>query len=425
MPIKNVLRPVALAAAVALGAAACGGGGDGGGGDDGGGGGGGGRVDGTLKLGYVLPETGQLAFLGDPQIAATQYGINQINEAGGVLGEEIPEVVASDEAGDEAVANQSASRVINENADAIIGAAASGMTGAIVDSVTGAGVLQCSGSNTSAALSDVEDNGFYFRTSPSDELQGVVLAETVIADGHTNVAVVGRADDYGQGLVEQTAAALEEAGATVATQTTYDPNAQNFDAPVQEIASAEPDAAVLVSFEEGVQILQGMIEAGVGPQDIGVYGADGLAQEDLASSVSEDNPGVLAGMKGTAPGANNPEFFDELNSFQEDLDTTQFAPEVFDCVTLIGLGAVAAETDDPAQIKEQIVGLTKDGEKCESFGDCKSLLEEGTDIDYDGVSGPLEFNDIGEPTVATYRVYSFNDEGEFAVDDYVQSELSQ
>ncbi len=81
-----------------------------------------------LKLGYVLPQTGQLAFLGPPQIEAARYAVSQINEAGGVLGQPIPELVSSDESDQAAVAQQSADRVLAAGVDGLIGAAASGMS---------------------------------------------------------------------------------------------------------------------------------------------------------------------------------------------------------------------------------------------------------------------------------------------------------
>src|SRR5699024_9698166 len=183
-----------------------------------------------LQLGYVLPETGQLAFLGPPQVQATKYAMSEINDAGGVLGKKLPPVVSGDEADTAAVASQSAERVLGEDVDAIIGAAASGMSLAIIDKVTGAQVVQCSGSNTAPTFTGYEDDGYYFRTAPSDAMQGPVLADTIIADGYSNVAIVARADDYGKGLAKATADALESSGATVATQEMYDPKSTNFDA---------------------------------------------------------------------------------------------------------------------------------------------------------------------------------------------------
>ncbi len=374
---------------------------------------GGGSTATALKLGYVLPESGSLAFLGPPQVSGMNYAIKLINDAGGVLGKNIEAPVGGDEADDAAVAAQSADRVLSEDVDAIIGAAASGMSLAIIDKITGAGVAQCSGSNTAPTFTDYDDNGLYFRTAPSDALQGPILADVVTGDGHSNIAIVARADDYGKGLANATATALENSGATVALNETYDPKATQFDGIVQKVVSAKPDAVVVVAFEEGKQILKGLLEAGMSPKGgVGFYGADGLRSEELATLVDAKNPGVLSGMKGTAPAsADNPAFIEALKGFDPQLKETQFAPQVFDCVNIVALAAEAAKSTDANDFKSEVVNVTRDGEKCTTFADCKKLLDDGQDIDYDGASGPLDFVDAGEPGVATIEVYSYDDAG--------------
>ncbi|HET6562095.1 MAG TPA: ABC transporter substrate-binding protein [Marmoricola sp.] len=406
-------RVAAAAVAASLTLASCGNGDDGN--DEAEGDGGDGSSEsGEFTLGYVLPETGDLAYLGPPQIQALNYAIDQINAAGGVLGSEIPAPVAGDEANDASIAAQSADRVLNDGVSAIIGAAASGMSLAIIDKITGAGVAQCSGSNTAPTFTDYDDNGLYFRTAPSDALQGPILADVIVGDGYSNVAIVARADDYGQGLADATAEALESAGATVVLNETYDPKTTNFDATVQQVVSSKPDAAVVIAFEEGKQILQGLIESGLTPDEgVGLYGADGLRADDLAELVSPSNPGVLAGMKGTAPAsAGNDQFLTDLKKFAPDLEEVQFAPQVFDCVNILALAAEAADSSDANEFKEFVNDVTADGEKCTTFADCKELLEAGEDIDYDGASGPLEFTEAGEPGEATIEVYGFNKKGE-------------
>nr|WP_132879092.1 ABC transporter substrate-binding protein [Tamaricihabitans halophyticus] len=399
------------------------------GGDDGGNGGAGQQADaakgnGVLEFGYVLPETGELAYLGPPQVEALNYAVSQINDAGGVLEKPIPDVVGRDEAAQEAVATQSADQVLGAGVDAIIGAAASGMSLAIIDKITGAQVAQCSGSNTAPTFTDYDDGGYYFRTAPSDVLQGPVLANTIIGDGRSNVALVARADDYGRGLMDATKKSLEDSGATVALAETYDPKSTNFAPVIQKISNTNPDAVAVIGFEEGTQILQGMLEADLGPDKIGVYGADGLRNTDLASLVSKDDPGRLSGMKGTAPASvDNEEFVSGLQKFAPDLAELQFAPQVFDCVNIIALAAEQAKSDDPREFAPEIVSVTKDGEKCGSFEECKQLIADGKDIDYDGVSGPLDFVDAGEPGQASIEVYTYNDQGKLETVGTEQSKL--
>ncbi len=414
---SSLLKVASAAAAVTLLAGACGGGGGSAAPTDtGGGGGGGGGGDQTLKIGYVLPETGSLAVLGPPQIQAVKFAISKINDAGGVLGNKVPDPVGGDEADDQAVAAQSADRVLAAGVNVIIGAAASGMSLAIIDKITGAGVAQCSGSNTAPTFTDYNDNGLYFRTAPSDALQGPVLADVIVGDGHSNVAIVARADDYGKGLADATAKALEAAGATVALNETYDTKATNFDATVQKITSVKPDAAVVIAFEEGKQIIKGLIEKGYGPNKIGVYGADGMRIEGLGALVDPSNPGVIAGMKGTAPAsADNPTFTKELQAFAPDLKEMQFAPQVYDCVNIMALAAEQAKSVDANDFKDKVDALTRsdNGEKCTDFASCKALIDEGKDIYYEGASGALNFTDAGEPSTATIEIYEYNKKGDF------------
>ena len=417
---KSLGSAVALAALGVL-AAGCGGGGETGGAT---GSSGAPKLigDGTLKVGYVLPETGQLAFLGPPQIQAVKLAIKQINAGGGVLGKQIPDPVAADEAGDQAVAQQSADRVLASDVQAVIGAAASGMTLAIIDKITGAKVVECSASNTAPTFTNYQDGGYYFRAAPSDALQGPVLADTVVSDGYANIAIVARADDYGKGLADATAKSLRQAGATVALNDTYDPNATNFNATVQKVVNVKPDAVIVIAFEEGKQILKGLIEAGHGPGKVGVYGADGLRSEELPKLVDPKNPSVLAGMKGTAPAsAENAQFVSSLRQFAPGLKELQFAPQAYDCMTTIALAAEQAKTNDPAVFKNAMVGVTKDGTKCSTFAACQRLISAGTNIDYQGVSGPLNFIAAGEPGEATIEVYSYDKSGTLQSVKTVQS----
>lgn len=412
MRIARRTKTVAVAASIVLLAAACGSSsGDkapSSGGDKSGGAA---NVE-PLKLGYVLPETGDLAYLGPPQIEAMKFAIQKINDAGGVLGKKIGDPVGGDEAGDQAIASQSADRVLNSGAQGIIGAAASGMSLAIIDKVTGANVAQCSGSNTAPTFTDYKDNGYYIRTAPSDALQGPVLADVITGDGHSKVAIVARADDYGKGLADATSKALKNGGASVVLNESYDPKATEFNATVQKVVAAKPDAVVIVAFEEGKQIIKGLIESGLSPKKVGFYGADGLRNTDLAKLVDPKNPAVLDGMKGTAPAsADNPAFTKELKAFAPKLKELQFAPQVYDCVNIIALAAEKTKSTKAADFKKAFNEVTKDGEKCTDFAACKKLVDAGKDIDYDGASGPLDFTDAGEPGKATIEVYGYDKTG--------------
>ncbi|HUG83185.1 MAG TPA: ABC transporter substrate-binding protein [Euzebya sp.] len=378
----------------------------------------------ALRMAYVLPETGQLAFLGPPIISGFQLAVEEINEAGGVNGVPVEQDGGDEGDGDGTIANQTVDRLLAADVDIIMGAAASGISLTIIDKITGAGVVQCSPSNTSPTFTNYDDGGLYFRAAPTDALQGPVLAEQIVAAGGTNVAVLARADDYGQGLLDATDASLQEAGATVAIATTYDPMAQSFDAEVQQVVDSGADAVALISFDEGARILQTMIERGVGPADIVVFGADGIASENTPGLVDPNDPAILAGMRTTSPTpASDEDFNAALSEFSPDLDDTLFAAEGYDCAIAAALAAHAGGENTSQAIADNLVAVTGGGTKCTSYAECLELLDAGEDIDYDGPSGPMDFTDAGEPSQGTYALSEFQEDGTLEQIDTITSTL--
>jgi branched-chain amino acid transport system substrate-binding protein len=398
---RSKLRVFALVAGIALVAAACADNGDPVAE----------RPDDELLLGYVLPESGPLSFLGPPMISGVQMAVAEMEDAGGPAGLPI-RLLTGDEAGEASQASEAAARLLDEGVHAIIGAAASGMSRAIIDQVTGAGTVQCSPSNTSAEFSDYDDNGYYFRTAPPDVLQGQILAEVVLGDDNERVALLGRGDGYGRGLVESTEENLRDGGAEIVLSEIYDPDATTFDAEVSAVRDADPDAVVLVTFDEGIQLIQGLLEADFAPDQL--YGVDGNASSELNESVDPGNPNVLDGMKGTQPSAGDPAggFLERLSDFDPGLTETIFAPQAYDCTILIGLSVVAAEGPDPAAMRDSIVGFTRGDNECSGFAECAALLEAGETIAYQFASGTRSFLDAGEPENGIYDVWAWED-GEF------------
>jgi branched-chain amino acid transport system substrate-binding protein len=231
--------------------------------------------DGVLTIGTLLPETGNLAFLGPPEIAGVHLAIADINAAGGFNGQDV--VLVEGDSGDTSTdtAVQTVSRELQQNVDAIVGAASSSVSASVIDQITEAGVTQFSPANTSKQFSDYPDEGLYFRLGPSDILQGQVLAEVITDDGYGTLVILNFDDDYGNGLAEDLAASFTESGGDVVDTIVYDPQAQTYDAEVQQATGADADALALIGFEESSRVLATLVEAGLGPQDIPTYLVDG------------------------------------------------------------------------------------------------------------------------------------------------------
>ena len=375
--------------------------------------------DGVLRLGGLLPETGNLAFLGPPEFAGVELAVAEINAGGGVNGADV-EWLPGDSGDNGDVANATVDRLLAEDVDAFIGAASSGVSLTVIDKITNAGKIQFSPANTSPAFTDYADNGLYFRSAPSDVVQGAALADLMIGDGALTAAFIVMNDSYGTGLFEYTSAPYTDAGGEIVYEVIYDPQAENFDAEVSAAVAADPDAIVIIGFDETSKILTGLIEAGAGPAEKMIYGSDGNMGNALAQAF--DDPGVVAGMRGTVPGVDievNEEFIARLLEVDPDLQDFAYSGESYDAAIVIALAAIAAGDDDGVAVGAQINDVTRGGEKCTTFAGCAAILADGGDIDYDGVSGPLEFIDAGEPSEASILIKEFNASGELDVVDII------
>jgi ABC-type branched-subunit amino acid transport system substrate-binding protein len=379
--------------------------------------------DGVLDFGTLLPETGDLAFLGPPEFAGVDLAVQDINAGGGVLDSDV--TVSHGDSGDTStdLASQEATRLLNAGVDAIIGAASSGVSLTVIDQITDAGVIQFSPANTSPSFTEYDDGGLYFRTAPSDVLQGRVLSDLVLADGFTSVAVMARDDDYGVNLLESFSGFFEDSGGEIVESFSYDQQAQNFDAEIDQVTGANPEAIVLIGFQESAQIISGLEEAGFGPNDVQMYGTDGNMGNSLAENFND--PTVLTCMKGTIPLTElGEDFQNRLLEINPNLVDFSYAAESYDATVITALAAAIAGTDDSTAIAAEINGVTREGEKCTTFEECKTLIDGGTtDIDYDGVGGPYEFIDAGEPGAAVFAIPQFDAAGALAIPEYQQAEL--
>lgn len=226
-------------------------------------------ADGQLQIGGYLPLTGSLASLGPPEVAGVQLAVQEINKAGGVLGKDV--VYFNGDSSDSANFDKGIATIdkqIQRGVDAIVGAASSSVSLNTLETVVNAGILQMSPANTSPDLTTFPDKGLFFRTAPSDVLQGRVLGNLMNADGAQNVAILSLQDAYGEGLAKYTAESFGQGGGTVLTAPDaiyYDPTSKNFSAEVGKIKAMDPDAIVLIGFDESATVVSEMVKQGIGP----------------------------------------------------------------------------------------------------------------------------------------------------------------
>jgi branched-chain amino acid transport system substrate-binding protein len=374
-----------------------------------------GNVNGTLEIGQLAPQTGQLSNIVQSLTTPVNLAIDEINAAGGVRNTPVTYTQA-DDGTEPTIASQSLDRLLNsDKVDAIMGPASSDVMLGILDKVRGAGVLTCSGSTTSAELTRAKSDGYFFRTAPPDRLQGPALAELILKDGHTKVGILVRNDSYGVGFGRSLSRALKDGGAKVVADVAYDHEATNFDSDVQKVADKKPDAIVVIGFnDDGAKIVTTMIGKNLGPSQIPIYTADGMQSSRFGTTVDASNPAVVAGIKGTAPAAQPAGV---QSPFLEKFAATGvdpiFSGYYYDCMMLTALAAEKAKSDDPAKMRKAFAENVKGKQRCNTFADCKQLLADGKTIRYQGASQVFRnLNKFGtfEPNAGIYEVWQYDNE---------------
>ena len=372
----------------------------------------------TLKIGTLLPQTGNLAFLGPPEEAGVLMAAAEVNEASADTGVTVEITLGDSGNTDNKAYETEAPRVLAEGVSAIIGAASSGTSLQFIDQVIGEGVIQFSPANTSDAFTTYDDNGLYFRTAPSDVLQGEVLGNLIAEDGNATLGMIVLNDSYGTGLAKYVTEAFEAAGGEVVAAPTYNTGDTNFTTQISEVLAAAPDAIALITFDEVTTILPGLL--GQFPADK-LYFVDG----NLKNFADAFPAGSLTGAKGTLPGLT----IDSLGDFTGQLDDFvaaeglpaledySYAAESYDAVILLALASLAAggstEGVDIAAKLQEVSGGTGDGEKCTTYADCAAIIVGGGVADYDGISGPITFDEVGDPTEASIGIYVYGDDNNY------------
>jgi len=401
----NTVRATALAGAVALVLTACSGSAHGATGGTS-------AKDSPLVIGTLLPQTGSLAFLGPPEIAGVGLAVKEINAAGGVLGEPVKlENADSSDADNAEVATQSVTDLESKKVQVIIGAASSAVTRNVVEDITNAKIVQISPANTATDLSG--KSPFFFRTAPSDVLQGAALGKLILGDGHANVGVLVFNDDYGTSLRDVLKTTLEAEGASLTYGNKgqeFDPKATSFADPVTAVLATNPDAIVIMAFAQTKQIIPELVARGYDLSK--VYFVDG----NLSDYSPDFEPGTLKGAQGTLPGAfPDGAFQDRLRGIDPGLKDFSYAAESYDATTLAALAAVKGGATDGPTIQKNMAAVSgaDGGTKCTGFKECAALLTAGKKIDYTAVSGAGAFNAKNDPSTALIGVYQYGADNKY------------
>jgi ABC-type branched-subunit amino acid transport system substrate-binding protein len=284
------------------------------------------------------------------------------------------------------------------------------------------GVVQCSPASTSPAITTLEDNDYVYRTTPTDALQSQVMVQVgqERLDGSTT-GILALNNDYGQGLADAYAENWEAAGGTVQNRVNFEPEQGSYTSQLSTVLQDQPDVMMVVGYPaSGVQIFRDFYNDY--SQDFcDIIVPDGLQSQDLPGNVGNSMRNVW----GTAPASSGPgrDAFDSL--YQDEYDDnpadSPFTAQSYDAVAVLALANAAAGENTGSAIRDQMRAVANEGGEevtPENLAEGLAMAADGTEINYQGAAGVIQFDDAGDIAAATYQLYRYQ-EGGFEVIDNI------
>lgn len=368
-----------------------------------------------LKIGAVVPLTGDLQAYGETAVNGFNLAINQINAAGGVNGGPVTISITDSQTNPQQGVDAAQRLVTGERVNALVGALASGVTIPIAQSVAKVQrVPQVSGASTSPVITTLDDDDFLFRTVPSDAGQGIGLAELASQRGVEKVAILYVNNDYGRGLAEAFSDSFKEKGGEVVQSVAFEQNQAAYRGELQAARRGGASHLLLISYpESGTSILRQSLEGGFFQQFIFT---DGMKAQEVIDSVGAQ---FLNGTFGTTPMAMESETskaFTDAWAAAYGADTEKpYNDTHYDAVYLLALAAQKAGSNDPVAIRDNLRTVSKGPGEVVGPGDwakAVELLSAGQDVNYEGASGPVNIDDNGD-VAGTFEEFEIRD-GRFA-----------
>ncbi|AFZ54838.1 ABC transporter substrate-binding protein [Cyanobacterium aponinum] len=385
----------------------------------------------SLKVGTLLPITGDLSSIGQNMPTAVQLAVDTINACGGVNGQ--PVTLVKEDSQTDPVAGSAAMTKLTEvdKVAGVVGAFASSVSTAALDVAVRNNVMMISPGSTSPIFTQRaktgDFNGYWARTAPPDTYQAQALAALAKKQGFQNVSTVVINNDYGVAFEQEFVNSFQDLGGTVLNSSNpvrYDPKAVTLDSEASATFANNPQAVAGVLYAEtGSLLLQAAFKQGL-TNGVTVLLTDGVYSEDFTKQVGKtaDGNSIIAGALGTVPGADGKALEDFKNLWAERTNNTPitaFVPHTWDATILLMLAAQAAGENSGEAIKGKIREVSG-GEGTEVTDPCQAmeLLRNGEQINYQGASGNVDIDENGD-VVGVYDVWQVQPDGSIEIIDKV------
>jgi branched-chain amino acid transport system substrate-binding protein len=350
-----------------------------------------------VKIGFIGGFTGPIESLTPPIFAGAELVVEQVNAQGGILDGTLS-IVSADGACDATAAAAAADRVINsENVTAVVGALCTGETiGAFNGSGLAAGVVFVSPASSAPALTTLEDNDLVFRTTPSDALQGVKMASLLLAKGVNDIAITYVNNDYGKGFADALSAAYTEGGGTVAANVAHEEGKADYRAELGNLVASQNLVILAYANASGQTILRQAVESG---NFTTFVGGDGMVGDALLTGIDTASVEGLIATRAGAPTGESVDLYQQVAGEAGIEANATYAPQAYDAAFLLALAIEkngSGSREGLSQALRDVASGPGEVIRPGEWAKAKELIAAGTDINYEGAGGSLDFDEAGD-----------------------------
>ncbi len=347
---------------------------------------------GAVTMGVLSCFTGTLASLGQAMLQGSQVAQKAINDAGGILGQQL-NITHADTQCDEADSVPAVRQLLGANQVVGIIGPETQEINAVAPIVASQKIpTQFQGGST---LFDKNASPWLWRDSPSDSQLGVAMALYAYKKGYRNAALVFYSDIAAQTFPPPIMATFKKLGGSIATSITIAPDQTSYRTQVQQVIATNPDviftqtdAATAAVLFKNFKDLDNLAIPFVGTD---VTGGDDYLKA-VTYQVAHDHLISVYGTSVTGAAADefNKVFAAVVGAKQQPLANANYA---YDAVISQALAIDKANSITGSDINAAMTLVTNPpGTQCYTYASCLALIKAGTKINYDGASGPLDYN---------------------------------
>ena len=362
-------------------------------------------ADCDITVGVVMELTGPAGAYGQAGAKSIEMAFRDFNDAGGALGCKLVADTRDSQSQGTVAVDVATQLVQVKKVPVLIGGIISSVSIPILTSVTApAKVVQVSPASSSPTLTalgrDGKTNGIFFRTITSDALQGVAAAKYALDQGFKKLAIIHVNNDFGVNMVAEFSKTYKALGGEIASVTPYNEKQSSYQAEVTAAMSGEPDGLYLVSYPvDGATIARQWISQG-GVQKFLLN--DGMNSPDFISAVGAK---YLNDAYGTSSGTKPTKSTDYFNANYKDFSGIEpnhpAADRAYDAAAIVALAIAQAGKAEPAAIKEAVRKVVDPNGTViyagkDEFAKALQLIKDGKPVKYEGVIGPVQFDDLGD-----------------------------